>query len=416
MRRLAAIGLALALTAGCGSVAGTGLGGAPGGKLSARAEDMAIAARIDAALDVVAPRPQVGNAIQLLVDGQEGYDAVEKAINEAKKSVWFETFIWHNDASGQRFAKLLAARKDAGLDVRVVVDPLGTINRKGDRDVLRVMLDHGVPVRFYRQRVLGSLNNVTHRKLYLMDGDRGFTGGMNLGDEYAFKWHDLLVDVKGPTARDMHRVFTEDWNVSGDADLGPAAVPVAVAAKGDVRARTLETDLNVSTGGEREIGASKLAAIKTARKSIRVAQLFLSDDAFIESLEKASKRGVDVKVLIARENDQAIFREFNKYYGGKMRKAGIQVRFYEQRFSHVKYVSVDGAWILLGSANADTRSYAMNQEMSLGISDPDFTQECDSRVFDPDFATARVPSDPELKVSWVKMPLVKLADWLSYYL
>ncbi|MBM3266995.1 MAG: phosphatidylserine/phosphatidylglycerophosphate/cardiolipin synthase family protein [Candidatus Sericytochromatia bacterium] len=415
MRRLCALVLGGLLLAGCGGASGIGLQAGAGGKAGARSEEHVLAARIDSALDAVAPRPVEGNSLELLIDGQDGFDALERAVRAARKSVWFETFIWHNDRTGQRFAKLLAERKRDGLDVRVLVDPLGTMNRPGDRDVFRVLLDHGVPVRYYRQRVFGSLMNVTHRKLYLLDGDRGFTGGMNIGDEYAHTWHDLLVDVKGPVARDMHRIFGEDWNVSGEPDLKAELISAGVAAMGNIKARTLKTNLNDQAGG-RDLGMSKLAALKTAQKSIKVAQLFLSDDTVIEHLERASKRGVDVKVLIARENDQMIFREFNKYYGGRMRKAGIQVRFYEERFSHVKYVSVDGAWILLGSANADTRSYEMNQEFSLGISDPEFTQECDRRVFDRDFATARVPSDAELRVSWTKMPVVKLADWLSYYL
>ncbi|MBM3275226.1 MAG: phosphatidylserine/phosphatidylglycerophosphate/cardiolipin synthase family protein, partial [Candidatus Sericytochromatia bacterium] len=349
--------------------------------------------------------------LKLHVDNPAGYDALEAAINAARRSIWFETFMWHNDASGQRFAKLLARRKLDGLDVRVLVDPLGT---SSDRDVLRPMLDAQVPVRFYRQRVLGSLENITHRKLYLMDGWRGFTGGMNIGDPY-LHWHDLLVDVQGPAARDMHRVFSEDWNVSGAPDIDVDKAPALQSRYGVSKVRPLKTDMSGDHDG-RDLIAAQLAAFKSARKSIRTAQLFLSDDEVLDHLEIAARRGVETKVLVSERNNMGVFRELNKHNAARLRKAGVQFRFYHDRTSHMKYVSVDGAWLMLGSANGDTRSYQTNQEFSLGISDLDFVAEADRRVFDADFAASRIPSDAELKVSWTKKPVVLLADWLSILL
>ncbi len=416
MRRALAGLLAIAWLVGCG-VSGPGLGSvADRGRLSSRATEIETLGRIDGAIDAVTPAKALsGNKLQLLVDGEEAYDALEKAINAAKKSIWFETFIWHNDVTGLRFAKLLAQRKDQGIDVRVLVDPMGMMHGKGDRDVLRVMADHGIPVRYYKQRVLGSIANVTHRKLYLMDGNRGFTGGMNIGDEYAFRWHDLLVDTAGPIARDMHRVFAQDWNVSGLADLAVDVTPAAVASQGVSRARTLETDLN-APAGPHDLQMAEIAALDSARSKIRVAQLFLSDDTIIEHLIAAARRKVEVQVLISKENEMGVFRLLNQYYGRKLKNAGVQLRFYEQRFSHVKYVSVDGAWIMLGSANADTRSYEMNQEMSLGISDPEFTRAADQRVFDYDFAMSYPVSDSQLGVALLKKPVAALVDWLNFLL
>lgn len=417
MRRALAGVLATLWLAGCGvSGTGTGLSAAERSKLGARSVEAQALDRIDGAIDAVTPSKMLaGNKLELLVDGQEGYDALEAAVNAAKKSIWFETFIWHNDRTGLRFAKLLARRKSEGLDVRVIVDPMGMMHGKNDRDVLRVMLDHGVPVRYYKQSVLGSIQNITHRKLYLFDGNRGFTGGMNIGDEYAFHWHDLLVDTNGPVARDMHRVFAEDWNASGAEDLDPDAWQAAVAPQGPIKARVLETDLN-EPDGPHDLQMAEVAALDSARRKIRMAQLFLSDDTIIEHLVRAARRGVEVQVLLSKQNEVGVFQLLNRYYGARLKKAGVQLRFYDQRFSHVKYVSVDGAWIMLGSANADTRSYEMNQEMSLGISDPAFTQEADRRVFDRDFAMSFPVSDAELNVAFLKKPVAKLADWLNFLL
>jgi cardiolipin synthase len=408
MRSASAFVMALWLAAGCGTSGQTALRGSGDANVAARAEAMAHSSRIEFALDAVSPQPIAGNALKLHVDNPAGYDALEAAINSARKSVWFETFMWHNDGSGQRFAKLLARRKLEGLDVRVLVDPLGT---KSDRDVLRPMLDAQIPVRFYRQRVLGSLENITHRKLYLIDGWRGFTGGMNLGDHY-LHWHDLLVDVQGPAARDMHRVFSEDWNVSGVPDIDVDKAPALAAQYGSSKVRPLKTDMAGDHDG-RDIIAAQLAAFKAARKSIRMAQVFLSDNDVLEHLEIAARRGVETKVLISEVNNLGVFRELNKYNAARLRKAGVQFRFYPNRYSHVKYVSIDGAWLLLGSANGDSRSYHTNQEFSLGISDLDFVAETDRRVFDADFASSRIPTDAELKVSWTQKPVVLLADWLS---
>lgn len=421
MARALAGAMALIGLAGCGAPGAFSSGGLlPGGddraRLAARKAEVEALGRIDGAIDAVTPaRLLGGNRLELLVDGKEGYDALEAAVKAARRSIWFETFIWHNDATGQRFARLLARRKAEGLDVRVLVDPLGMMHFRNDRDVLRVMLDHGVQVRYYKQRVLGSLENVTHRKLYLFDGHRGFTGGMNIGDEYAFRWHDLLVDTAGPVARDMHRAFADEWNVSGAEDLDVGSWPAAVAPQGAARARVLETDLN-EPDGPHDLQMAEVAAIDSARETIRMAQLFLSDDTIIEHLERAARRGVAVQVLLSKQNEVGVFRLLNQYYGARLKKAGVQLRFYEPRFSHVKYLSVDGAWIMLGSANADTRSYEMNQELSLGISDAAFTREADRRVFDPDFAMSLPPSDAELHVGLLEKPVAKLADWLNFLL
>ncbi|MEB3299770.1 MAG: phosphatidylserine/phosphatidylglycerophosphate/cardiolipin synthase family protein [Candidatus Sericytochromatia bacterium] len=364
----------------------------------------------------LAVRPTADNAVALHVDGAEGFGALHDLVRSARKSLWIETFIWHHDATGIALAKALRERKRAGVDVRVILDTFGSRHWETDRAVTTILTDAGIPVRLYNRKLVRSADlHLTHRKLYLADGTRGLTGGMNVGDEYAASWHDLLVDVRGSAAWLMHREFQADWNSSGDGpneslDLVPGPVPAGhhVAALAVTNPRDPRR--------KHELHGALVRTLRAARERIRMFHIYVSEDTLIDELVAARRRGVEVQVLLPVANDSKIFRTVNKHYGRIMRDAGIDVRLFDRNFSHVKYWSIDDRMVILGSANADARSMFENLEVSLAFTTPGFVSEAERRIFEADWATSRPPTDHDLEIqpkSWIS---VLLAEWFNDYL
>lgn len=386
--------------------------------LSVQALQQERAAAIDREVSSVLPQVSRDNRAQLHIDGANGFGAIRRLIRAARKSIWFETFIWHYDETGIEIAQLLRKRALEGLDVRVLVDAAGTLDKAPDRQVLRILEDRRVPVKYFNPFILRGGNvHVTHRKLYLADGHRAITGGMNLGREYEKDWHDLLVEVEGPVARQLHAHFAAGWKHSRDGPEEDLIIPSPPPlASGSVSARVAVTSPFAKEGRLTEIKQAHWAAIRAARRHIRVFHVYMSDPQFVRELQNAIARGTRVEILIPQENDVTAFRYINRHFGGKLVDSGAQVKIFPTRFSHVKYLSVDGVWISLGSANADSRSFYENEELNVLITNSAFVGEADRRVFEKDWAESREPTYADLHVPLVWKPVVTLAQILSYYL
>ena len=417
--------------AGCGLSPTAALKAGAPSTYKAKAEDVERATAIDRALDSVVGRKTTrDNDLELHVDGDAAFGALRNLIESAQKSIWIETFIWHNDATGIAIAQLLRKRALEGIDVRVLADSAGTLDKEEDRNVLRILQDRQVPVRLFNPYLVEGANmHVTHRKLYLADGNRALTGGMNIGNEYEHDWHDLLVEVKGSAARHMHAEFVTGWNHSKDGPEEPLIVPQVSGAAagtgastgagtgaGPGAARVAITSPFNGEGRSQEIKNAFSVAMRTAKKRIRTFHVYVSDPDFIDDLARAAKRGVEVELLFPADNDIAAFTYIDRHYGGKLMDAGAAVKLYDKRFSHVKYLSVDGAWVSIGSANADSRSLYSNEELCILSADPAFTHEADTKVFERDWAASRWPTYADLHVPLVWKPVVTLAQLLAYYI
>lgn len=418
--RWLALSVLVSLVGGCGSFA-PGLSGVGSGDLSIQGiRKTPDQLRIEAAMGQACAEPLLGdNSLLLHVDGVDAFTALRNLILSATKSLWFETFIWQDDETGDQIARMLVDRAAQGVDVRVLIDSLGSEDTGAgghDRAVQQTFVEHGIPFRYYNPGILKGANvHITHRKVYLADGDHAMTGGMNIGDDYAYDWHDLLVETEGPAARQMHQEFIHDWNTSGDGPAQNLTIPGPPQAPSfgdkDVRVTVTSPD-----EGKTEIQDSLDAAIDAASSDIKVFEVYFSDPTLIAHLEAAARRGVKVQLILPTINDSNTFRYLNRYWGGQMQDAGAEVRLYTQRYSHLKFVSVDGVLSALGSANADTRSYQENQELTLMCTDPTFTQSVDRQLFDADWAISRLPYPSDLEVPFYALPLLDLANLLSYYL
>jgi cardiolipin synthase len=237
------------------------------------------------------------------------------------------------------------------------------------------------------------MNNRTHRKLLVVDGRVGFTGGVGIADNWLGHaqdpehWRDSHFRIEGPAVAQMQATFMDNWIESGGELLdGPAYFPPLDPA-GDERAQAV---LSSPGGGTENLRLMYLMSFGGARKNIRLGTAyFVPDDLTLRALVEARQRGVRVQVLVpGKLTDVPVTRNASRALWGDMLRAGVEIYEYQPTMYHVKMLVVDGHWASIGSANLDNRSFRLNAEANLNVLDPPFAAE-QARVFDADIARAR---------------------------
>jgi cardiolipin synthase len=317
-----------------------------------------------------------GNAVALYHDTQAAFDALLAAIGQAKQHVHAEFFILRDDPTGKRFIEALRERARAGVQVRLLYDAWGSLRLK--RQLLAPLLDAGgevqafLPLSPLRSRLHFNLRN--HRKIVVIDGRRGFTGGMNVGDEYLGHslyfgyWRDTFARIEGPAVADLQSIFCEDWSFSERGALnGPDYFPelepvgedlVQIAASGP------DQDVNCI----REI---YLMGILGARRRLWMASpYFIPDQGLMDALRIARYRGVDVRLLTIHRPDHYLSFYAGRYYWSDLLSLGVGLYQYQKGMMHSKLMLVDGQWGMLGSANLDYRSLRLNFEVGCMLYTP----------------------------------------------
>ena len=335
-----------------------------------------------------------GNRTEVLLNGDEIFPAMLKAIRSAKKTITFETYIYWSGAIGQEFADALAERSRAGVKVHVLLDWLGS--SKMDAALLDVMEEAGVELRKYHEPrwfQLHKLNNRTHRKLLVVDGHTGFTGGVGIADEWSGHaqdpdhWRDTHFRIEGPAVAQMQAAFMDNWiKVSGDVLHGPEYFP-PLSPVGNGRAQVFSSS---PTGGSESMRLNYLLAITAATESIHLSSpYFIPDELAITALTDAVKRGVKVQIItIGKITDSETVRRAGRARWGELLEAGVEIYEYEPTLYHCKVMIVDGVWITVGSTNFDPRSFNLNDEANLNYLDEDFARR-QIEVFAQDRALSR---------------------------
>jgi cardiolipin synthase len=321
------------------------------------------------------------NLIKFLIDGSDVIPVAGEELKNAAKSIHIEVFQLQADNIGQGLANLLSAKAKAGLKVRLMIDEHGS---KADDDMALVkMLDgmraSGVNIIIKKPPFLKS--HLDHRKVVVLDGKVGFTGGMNIGRWYQVDWHDQQTLIKGPAVGKLQEAFVERWRSAGgsigaDEDLFPAIEQVADGFETQVVQHIGKRDQNIK--------AMYLRAIGTAQKSIRIANPYFTDEDVIDALRSAARRGVKVQIVLPKDNDQALVQRASRASYPKLIKAGAQIYEYKGRMAHEKVAVFDGRWATFGSSNLDERSLGNNDELNLVISDFRLAQDIELRLFDAD--------------------------------
>ena len=335
-----------------------------------------------------------GNVVKELINGDEIFPAMLGAIRGAKRSVTFETYIYWSGDIGREFAEALAERAKAGVPVHVLLDWVGS--SKLDDDALALMRDAGVEVEKYhplRWYNLGRVNNRTHRKLLVIDGQTGFTGGVGIADKWRGharnpgEWRDSHYRVEGPAVAQMQAAFMDNWmKARGEVLHGDAFFP-PIAPRGEHQAQVFKSS---STEGSESVRLMYLLSIASAKRSILLSNsYFVPDDLSIATLVAARKRGVRVEVIVpGKEIDTAVTRRASRARWGKLLEAGVEIHEFQPTMYHCKVMIVDGLWTSVGSTNFDSRSFRLNDEANLNIYDAAFAAR-QSEIFSADKARSR---------------------------
>ncbi|GAB1407286.1 phospholipase D-like domain-containing protein [Thermomonas brevis] len=348
-----------------------------------------------------------GNTVVDLENGDEIFPAMLEAIRAAQRSITFETYIYWSGEIGQEMADALAERARAGVKVKVMIDWAGSIKMEGA--LLEQIKDAGAEVHQYRPLKwynLGRLNNRTHRKLLVVDGKVGFTGGVGIADLWMGHaqdpdhWRDLHFRIEGPVVAQMQAAFNDNWIkttgvVLNGEDYFPALQPV-----GDMDAHMFVAS---PAGGSESMHLMYLMAIAAARHSIDLqAAYFVPDELIIKALLAARHRGVRVRVnLPGKHIDSETVRLASKAHWGELLLAGVEIHEYQPTMMHNKLLIVDRLMTSVGSTNFDVRSFRLNDEASLNVYDAAFAQRM-TEVFEADLGptvqyTYRMWKDRPLK-------------------
>jgi len=355
----------------------------------------------EAGLDELTGRESSRGTMRFLVDGQEFFTRFIDAVTRAESSISLRTYIFDNDDYAVRIGELLKRRSNEGVDVRILLDGLGTIvstiekqatlpeNYRGPSSVHRFLeRDSEINV---RQAVNPWLTG-DHVKTAIIDEKLAFTGGMNIAREYRYDWHDLMTELRGPIVDILKYEFEKAWAHAGlFGDLGYAAVRLGPEPDNadDVGypVRALFT-----RAGDHEIFRAQREAIRNARKYIFVENAYFTDDAMLYELARARRRGVDVRVIMPLVTDRGPITRNNALAANAMLENGIRVYIYPG-MSHIKAAVFDG-WACIGSANWDRWSFRINKELNIATSHPEAVAELERLVFEADLSNSVELTEP----------------------
>lgn len=312
-----------------------------------------------------------GNLVQPLVNGEEAYPAMLAAIDEAQRTIALSTYIFDNDAAGREFREALARAVKRGVEVRVIIDDVG--RRYSWNSVLPSLRAAGVRATSFLPTLFSVnfrySNLRTHRKLLIVDGRIGFTGGMNIRaghrsvDGAPHGIQDLHFRIAGPVVAQMQETFALDWGFcTGEVLSGPAWFP-ELEQVGPVFARGIPHGPDEDF---EELRLVLLGAIACAQRSIViVSPYFLPDDAILTALNVASLRGIDIDIVVPKQNNLKFVQWAMIPTLRLLLDTKVRVWQSAPPFDHSKIFIVDGVWSLVGSANWDARSLRLNFEFNV---------------------------------------------------
>jgi cardiolipin synthase len=314
-----------------------------------------------------------GNQIEVLRNGDEIFPSMLAAIRGAKKTINMESYIYWDGTVGRRFAEALAERSRAGVEVKLILDAVGSVQMS--RALIDFMANNGIDLEWYhplRWYTISRANHRTHRKLLIVDGTIGFTGGVGIADNWLGDadspdhWRETQVRVEGPAVTQMQFGFMDNWVKSrGEILTGLDYFP-KVPAGGPHRTQVVKSS---PSEGVSTVKLLYTISIVSAVRSIFITNAyFIPDRDTIRALEGAVRRGVVVKVIVPGEwTDVPVVRQASRWHYEKLLKRGIKIYEYQGTMIHAKTMVVDGIWSTIGSSNFDDRSFRLNDEVNVNV-------------------------------------------------
>ena len=351
---------------------------------------------------LLGPGVLTGNRVQALQNGEQIFPAMLEAIRGARQTVTFETYIYWSGDIGKKFSEALGERARAGVKVHVLLDWVGCGKMEGK--YLEELKSAGVEVEQYhplRWYNLGRMNNRTHRKLLVVDGRIGFTGGVGIADlwdghaQSKDHWRDSHYRLEGPAVAQMQAAFTDNWiKTRNEVLFGSNYFPELKPVGG-----SLAQVFKSSRGeGSESVRLMYLLSIASATKTIRLqAAYFVPDELAIETLVAARQRGVKIQIIVpGPDMDAKIVQRASRALWGRLLDAGVEIYEYQPTMYHCKVLIVDDVWVSVGSTNFDDRSFRLNDEANLNIYDATFAAE-QTKVFEEDKGKSRLMTRAEFK-------------------
>jgi cardiolipin synthase len=344
-----------------------------------------------------------GNRLQLLINGDQIFPSMLEAIEAAQHTINFLTYVYWRGPIAQRFADSLSKKARDGVECNLLLDAIGA--EKIDHKMIVQMKEAGVRVIRFRPLSwtnLSRLDNRTHRKVLVVDGKVGFTGGVGIAQEWTGHaqdpkhWRETHIRVEGPAVRGLQGAFIENWlEATGQFLVGETYLPELQPFASGVPAQVTRSGAGK---GDSNMEMLFLLALAAARRRIWLTTAYFSPrPLFLEILIAAAQKGVDVRILLPGPySNQLVAREAGRTTYSLLLGAGVQIYEYQPTMMHAKTLTIDGIWSSVGSTNFDNRSFALNDEVNLSVQDVALATELDNQ-FEMDLARSKVIKAVEWK-------------------
>jgi cardiolipin synthase len=321
-----------------------------------------------------------GNRIDVLLNGDETFPIMLREIRKAKSTITFAQYLYEDGSIARELAQAFAERCRAGVKADILLDRHGS--GKAPSDIIATMKDAGCHVEYFRQVEAEGIifpwkllryNYRSHRRVLVIDGQIGFTGGYGISEAWTGNgrtpehWRDTNARIEGPAVRFLQAAFAESWLETTGIAIGGDGYFPHLEPSGNLAAQIVKSS---PTGGSFQNYMLFLLSINSAKKSILITNpYFIPDNVMTEALVKAATRGVRVVVLLPGEIDSQLTYTASRSHYGPLLLGGVQVFEYKASLMHAKTIVVDGVWSTIGSTNFDNRSFALNQEINLTVYD-----------------------------------------------
>ena len=351
------------------------------------------------------------NKVEVLINGEQKFPAVIKALEQAKKHIHIEYYIFEDEEIGNQIKDILIRKAKEGVAVRFIYDDFGS--RSIRKNIIPELLEAGVEAYpFYKiffMALANRLNYRNHRKIIIIDGYIGFTGGINVSDRYVNRpgqkepfWRDTHVKITGPGVYYLQYLFICDWNFCSDHEL-PAHADFFCSRPSEKMGALVQIAASGPDSDDPTILFSIIDVIGMAEKEILITTpYFIPGESVLHALTVAALSGVIVKLLVPGKSDSKMVNLAARSYYGDLMRSGVQIYTYQKGFIHAKTVVSDGMLSIIGTANMDHRSFELNFEVNSMIYDQHVAEQL-TAVFNADLIDSEVLNPEE----WKKRPLYK---------
>jgi cardiolipin synthase A/B len=340
-----------------------------------------------------------GNRIDVLLNGDETFPVMLDEIRKAKSSITFAQYLYANGSIARELAQAFAERCRAGVKTTILLDSHGS--GKVPSEIIATMKDAGCTVEYFRRVDAEGIifpwkllryNYRSHRRVLVIDGRVGFTGGYGISEAWTGNgripehWRDTNARIEGPVVRFLQTAFAESWLEATGIAIGGDDYFPHLEPKGNLSAQIVKSS---PTGGSFQNYMLFLLSINSAKTSVLITNpYFIPDEVMTNALLKAAKRGVRVVVLVPGKSDSRFTYTASRSHYGKLLLGGVKVFEYQASLMHAKTIVADGVWATIGSTNFDNRSFALNQEINLTVYDKGTAQKLE-KIFSDDLTYSK---------------------------